>query len=223
MQSYKHYNALLTGRNKNSRKLANNTYAIRHTDTIAIRLHSTDIITYHLNGHITFDDGGWRTVTTKARINKFSPYWISQEKGVWHIGTRAIWQQGRFEQPGKSHLYYTGITLNRNGNPLRVRKTDGKEKLRKQITAYIAKLKALDILPKPGSGDCILCRLNDTDCLEQHLDEKYIRGSLIMNALKVNGTDGDGVAIVWHMFNRGNKQHVINSVRRYFKRNLGIA
>ena len=70
-------------------KLAHNTYLVpgpdNHPDTptpgaeedcpiyFAVRLHSTDIVTFHANGDVVLDTGGWRTVTTIHRMRAFMP------------------------------------------------------------------------------------------------------------------------------------------------------
>src|ERR1700757_3502505 len=89
--NYQEANAKLTGRNQQRRKLANNTYLERREDgRIAVRLHDTNIITYLPNGDVELSAGGrWRTVTTKARMNEYTPYGfsISQRKGQWYVVT----------------------------------------------------------------------------------------------------------------------------------------
>jgi hypothetical protein len=85
-------NAQLTGRCKNSRKIANNTYLQRRgNDDIAVRLHSTDVVTFHKNGDITVSTGGWNTVTTKDRIQRYTPssWRVWSESGYMFIRTQA--------------------------------------------------------------------------------------------------------------------------------------
>lgn len=82
---------LLSGRtvkNRFRRRIANNTYVWRMPDaSIAIRLHNTDILKFSANGAIVYRTGGWRTVTTKQRLNHFGPSHISiyQDKHNWYI------------------------------------------------------------------------------------------------------------------------------------------
>lgn len=71
---YATLNERLTGRCKLRRKVANNTYAERRGDSIALKLHDTDVVTYHPDGSITLDTGGWFTVTTKDRMNNAIPH-----------------------------------------------------------------------------------------------------------------------------------------------------
>lgn len=64
----------LTGRCWESRKIANHTYLKRRTSTcVAVRLHATDVLTFHDDGRIHVSTGGWNTVTTKDRINSHLP------------------------------------------------------------------------------------------------------------------------------------------------------
>lgn len=58
-------------------------------EDIVIRLHKTDIICYHPDDSVTLNSGGYRTTTTKGRINAFlSPkLHIYAEQGAWWIDT----------------------------------------------------------------------------------------------------------------------------------------
>jgi len=71
------------GRGMEQRKIGNNTVLIRRThDTIAVRLHGTDVVTYHRNGTMHLNTGGYDTVTTLSRIHHFSPVCTYRDKGV---------------------------------------------------------------------------------------------------------------------------------------------
>ena len=69
------------------RKLDNNTYLVVYDDHYAILLHQTEIVE-HWPDHTVLRTGGWKTMTTKDRINKFSPVSISQSGGVWYVHYR---------------------------------------------------------------------------------------------------------------------------------------
>jgi hypothetical protein len=72
--------------NKTSRKIGNNTYGIIHDNgDVGIVLHSTEVVTIHADGTYTLRSGGWRTVTTKDRINTYCPYRVTQRKGEWSV------------------------------------------------------------------------------------------------------------------------------------------
>ena len=80
MSTYFELDKQLQGRCKESRKLQNNTYAKRRcSGQIAIRLHATDILTFHSDGQIEVSTGGWDTVTTRSRMNDYLP-------GPWRVG-----------------------------------------------------------------------------------------------------------------------------------------
>jgi hypothetical protein len=42
-------------------------------DAIAVRLHSTDVVTFFADGRIMLNSGGWQSVTTKQRMNAVLP------------------------------------------------------------------------------------------------------------------------------------------------------
>jgi hypothetical protein len=84
--NYEAANALLSGRNKGSRKLENNTYLIRvDKNTIAVQLHHTNVVTFHKDGRIILRTGGWQTVTTKDRLNNYSPVRVFQRDYEWFV------------------------------------------------------------------------------------------------------------------------------------------
>ena len=72
--------------NKTCRKLGNNTYGeILDNGDVGITLHSTQVVTIHADGTYTLYSGGWRTVTTKDRMNTYCPFRVSQHKGEWSV------------------------------------------------------------------------------------------------------------------------------------------
>src|SRR3990167_5719753 len=69
-----------------SRIVARNTVEYRTPEgDRVVRLHQTDIVTFKVNGDIVLSSGGWRTVTTKDRINQFAPVRVYAERGVWYV------------------------------------------------------------------------------------------------------------------------------------------
>ena len=79
--------ALVHGKtNRQERKIGNNTYAeIEHDKSISVRLHGTDVVRFYANGLVKLNSGGWRTHTTKQRINKYSPVRIFQKNFEWFL------------------------------------------------------------------------------------------------------------------------------------------
>jgi len=67
-----------------SKVLADNTVEYKKPDgTTVIRFHHTDIIETAPDGTITLNSGGWKTMTTKDRMNSFQNVTrIVQEKGL---------------------------------------------------------------------------------------------------------------------------------------------
>lgn len=64
-------------------RLENNTYLLQHADCYSIRYHQTDIIDIYPNKWV-IRNGGWRTPSTKDRINRMSPISIEVTKGCWY-------------------------------------------------------------------------------------------------------------------------------------------
>lgn len=216
--NYAQFNQSLTGRNKTSRKLANNTYLVRAEGNIVVRLHDTNIVTYTPDNHIILDSGGWKTATTKDRMNKYSPVFIHQERSIW----RVLYN-------GCTSILYDGMVLFR-GRIVKPKTRDKKsERLIRQINVYCAKIAKLDKLPEPDLGDCFVCRFEQTrqgtDHLLSHLDEKYIHGTLIVNALRDAGYTDTAISMFYaypQTFGTF-RDSVVRATRRYFKKYLGIA
>lgn len=79
--------ATVTIKNRETKKVGNNTYLVRiNPETIGVKLHNTIVVTIHQDGTYTLNSGGWRTVTTKARINQFCPVKVGQKKYEWFVG-----------------------------------------------------------------------------------------------------------------------------------------
>ena len=50
-----------------------------------IRLHNTYVVIYHESGRVELRSGGWETVTTKDRMNSFSPFRVGSNGGEWDV------------------------------------------------------------------------------------------------------------------------------------------
>lgn len=73
-------------RNANRRKVGNNTYAeILHDNSVGIMLHSTYVVKIHPDNTYTLQTGGWQTLTTKDRINQYSPVRVYQRNYEWFV------------------------------------------------------------------------------------------------------------------------------------------
>lgn len=78
-------------------KLANNTYLEERPGSIpelagrpdyAIRLHGTDVVTLRSDGSAILNSDGWRTVTTKDRMNTYGPVAVFSKNYEWFIASR---------------------------------------------------------------------------------------------------------------------------------------
>jgi hypothetical protein len=245
--TFKQLTEQLTGRNKDSRKLGNNTYANRRGDNIAITLHSTDVLTFEPDETVTVTSGGWKTVTTKSRINEYAPHgWgISQERGVWHWSRYLGNGQHTERQPfSDGDKILPDGTLKALAGP-----ADEKRELalRKRIQKFAALCASKLPLPKPSNGDCWHCCMvvsegedkgksmgdafKDTSHLESHFEEGYVVPSLVYRALDEAGYsrtiwpsiifDHEGAGKLAGKMNAG--RVVKRAVRQYCYRRFGLA
>lgn len=213
-----------------SKVIANNTvrYQIEGSEDTFIRLHRTDIVILH-GDSATLNSGGYKTNTTKDRINNHAPCYVFQEKGIWYIGTSPNSRTKDYPFVDGVKVTFDGQIIYPDGqDPSKV--ADETKELTKKINKYCQKLAGLETLPEPSSGDCWHCLLRDengqsmgevfkdTSHLISHLDELYIHGSLLVNALLDAGYTQDQFPFI-----AGSRDTVVRAVRRYFKRQLGIA
>jgi hypothetical protein len=90
----------LQGRCKKSRRIARNTYLERDAvgTAIYVRLHSTRIITLRADGTVRLCMGGWNTITTKDRLNRFLPrpwqVWSHASMYGGYVALGQGWQRG---------------------------------------------------------------------------------------------------------------------------------
>lgn len=111
------------------KKVAHNTYIHRTgPDTIALRLHDTDVLTWHEDGTVELDSGTWKTSTTKDRINRFAPggqynyegegRWEGFRINVWtQVGT---WYVSIHTESGLSRTvkFHDGMLINPDGRAI---------------------------------------------------------------------------------------------------------
>ena len=94
--------------NRERKKLENNTYLERihdsaNGDTVAygVKLHDTFVVKIYPDKCV-LTTGGWQTLTTKDRLNKYGPVRITQRKGAWY------WYD-RFTD--MDHVFQDGLTI----------------------------------------------------------------------------------------------------------------
>jgi hypothetical protein len=205
---------------ENSHIVGRNTLEITYKNgNRAIRFHDTDIITFKKDGDIILTTGGWHTITTKERLSKpFSPFYITSRKGIWYINETII--------------FYDGIVLNEKGEVKSEQKTiDFKKinKIKKDIKKYISIIDTIETLPLPNNGDCWHCLFHDkdnralgdltkdTDHLRSHIEEGYIHGSILVNAMRERGYREEQIGYHYQMNLRDTFKRAL---RRYLNKKL---
>ncbi len=207
-----------------SRFLANNTVEWTLADGVTfVRLHDTDIMMTKGN-RISFNSGGWKTVTTKDRLNRFAPagwqFW--SDKGLWMVSTPA----GEFQFVDSAEFYL------KSGRPVKPslhrNETVKVKREKKLISAYVAEVRkgfSLNsngdpwVIPNPKTG------LYDRDVVMSWLKDKYVFPTLIWNAMKASGMGNNGAAMFIERASKGASGYDITAqrVRRYLARSLGHA
>lgn len=229
---------------RSSRKLENNTYLIHYHEAkphyIGIRLHNTDVVKYYPDGRIILNSGGWKTPTTKDRINKYAPVNVWTNKGIWYIGQS-------WNKPAEA-IYQDDMVINPDGTfsgVMTMKQAKEETKLRGQVRKYakdfLTALKAGKI-PMPSSGDCWFCSLFKTkenptfgkthnDHILSHIKEKYYVPSLAVNALESFGASMAAKSTLWFYMGHENAndwgdfalEQIEKSIKRYIYRELGLA
>lgn len=204
-----------------------NTFRFTLGSETVIRLHGTDIVRKLLDGSVVLNSGGWKTVTTKDRMNTHMPsgYYLSQKSGVWSVN---------------GIPYFDGMNVPHDVVKPQAKSTKAEKSdlaLRASIKKFVAKCDKFECLPEPSSGDCWFCCLRtqdgkslgdsagDKEHVYSHIKEGYLHGSLILNALQWAGYRNPG--FVWQMENadlkRGKKPTMIKrALKRYLYRQCGL-
>lgn len=186
-------------RKQDSKVIGNNTRLIRHSDYIGVQLHDTEVVKIYPE-HYILNTGGWKTVTTKARINQYSPARVYQRNHIWYV---------------EDSLFYDGMQVNQEGQPVKPRQATEKQAakhkkllkdIKKYAAAYLVALEAGE-LGTPSAGDCWHCAftaednktlgdlLGNHEHLQQHIEEGYLVPTLVYNAITEAGYKHPG--LVW--------------------------
>lgn len=191
MESYKAFSNYLGA--KDNRPLCNNTRAIRLADNrIGIKLHDTIIIEYHKSGLMVLNSGGWKTATTKDRLNRFTPLHIYQDKGVWYVFDNHYNNANDNNVPFSDGMKYNTKT-NKFSNvkmstPKKILRTN--EQIKTYVNGYVEAFLNGDV-PAPSGKDCWYCSLfvsGNTEHLTEHMKESYYVPSLLARALEQYGS-----------------------------------
>jgi hypothetical protein len=250
MQSHTEADAVLTGRCKDRRKVANNTWLERHDNgDIAVRLHATDVVVYHPDESVTLNTGGWYSVTTKERMNRFTDFSVHSVKGEWYVNIRNpdyVYlaydpdnspnpaQQPYWSEPATPYadsMTWHGDHWTGAPGPDEVKVERARRKaLTKEIKAFVSGITAEQIVDQfedPG-GDCFVCRCGQTSCLLSHVDERYFHAALARNAIAAKGYRSPDVimSMAYGDAKRGKVDDLLTrSLTSFLKKNLieGVA
>jgi hypothetical protein len=189
---------------------------VRYTDAngdTRYRFHETDIVIAHKDGTFTLNTGGWNTPTTKERISRYAPVRPYTVKGQ-------LWLNS--ETP-----FFDGVHVDAEGKPMGVepfRKSDAKDnlKLRARINKFVRMVDDCKTLPIPDNGDCWFCSMfdkggKDTSHLQSHVDDSYLHGSLLVNAMREAGFGDDQIRLHYRLNVRFRFKA---SLRKYMMRHL---
>jgi hypothetical protein len=208
-----------------SKVIGNNTIEYHKEDgTRVIRLHLTDIITFNTDNTIVLNSGGYKTATTKERMNRFIPASIVQANSIWYV-----------KYYSKTYIFKDGITLYPDGTVTGYgAEENNKKEINKFIDGYMDKLINRE-LEKPGSGDCFYCQanFNHSDHIKSHIEESYYVPSIMFNAIKEFPISPIAQNQIGYYFKYHNNKsgYAINSVnsqiksslKRFLYRQLGYA
>jgi hypothetical protein len=162
---------------RDRRKLENNTYLLNYGDYIGVRLHQTDVVHYYPDGRIVLNSGGWRTMTTKDRISKFSPVVLHSQSGNWF-----------FNHNDSTYRFVDGVTLCPDGTVSgagEITSTLDKQ-LKRAVKDYADFVAARTPLWK-SSYACNECNQGEISHLMEHVSRKRVMRELTRNALIAAG------------------------------------
>lgn len=233
---------------RDSRKIGHNTYLVKTDEGAIVRFHATNILTFTRKG-VTLNSGGYRTYTTKERINDLLPrgFSIYSNKGIWYL------RSGEED----TATFADGLTIGGTGKVTSKGREDADLKLRATIHTYahaFARAAMTGKVEKPGAGDCWHCgmivtegpdkgkSLGDASGDKSHLilhmsaAERYYVPSLLVNAAKAQGNNylEHSFWILWgdmtdaERAERLAREHRLESeirrcVRKYIGSRLGLA
>lgn len=200
------------------KKVGNNTYLYPRENGIAVRLHNTDVVLIRSDGKFVLNSGGWRTPTTKDRINSFAPVRVWQQRGSWFLGNGVE--------------FYDGMVVDADGNPEapspeQIAAVERRHLLNAKIKAYIRgflqDIKTNGLQP-PSNGDCWGCLMKTSDGksafgldhILTHFDEQYYVPSLLYRAIVSRGYPNP--SLIYQLIQqRQDLQFARGSLRHYFK------
>jgi hypothetical protein len=91
IRSFEQAESFLSGRmERNVPSIRSTTIVKIDPFTIAVRYHGTSVVLFEKSGRITLNSGGFRSVTTKRRMNEFSPVQVYQRNWTWYVKENGV-------------------------------------------------------------------------------------------------------------------------------------
>jgi hypothetical protein len=207
--------------------------------TIAVRYHRTNIVTFCADGNVILNSNGYRTSTTKSKINEYAPrnFGLYQRSGVWYVWTR----NADTLEPISSGIFADNMVIKPNGKMTGILKESASKKtlkLANKIKAYSKKYVDALIAGKvsaPSGADCWICAGmlgDDNSHLLSHIKENYFVPRLAYNAMDTMGASLMTRQTVYEIWNNGQthdtfvqwlRRDLVKIIRRYLRLKLGIA
>lgn len=210
----------------------------------AVRLHHTDVVTLHPDGSQTLDSGGWRTVTTKDRINAYAPVRVFSDRGSWFVvptfpGAGPIDWERRYAFADGMRVYPDGKVEGAGIDETAIRKRVLRM-IGEYIKGYADSVRNVGLTP-PSNGDCWGCYMKTAsadgkalppgkgditgvDHYLSHFEEKYYVPSLYWRAIQPRGILANphyNPNAVWAIADaeakRGRTDMIERDLRRYFR------
>jgi hypothetical protein len=209
MKTYSEAVEILNGRE--IRKVDNNTYLEKLQDgSIGLRLHDTHVVKYLPDDTVVLDSGGWRTVTTKDRINNYAPIRLWQNKGIWYVNTFLKGPSFFYEDKMKIKGGQVVAGKPFNGEQLKAAKKE-KQVIKTYVSGYLQALRSGQI-EAPSAGDCFYCAMKtkegatlgeasrNNEHLQLHMEEKYYVPSLVVRAMEMFGASSFAKQVIGKAF-----------------------
>ena len=224
-----------TARNKEAGKPVGHNTRLHLLDNgnYAIRFWNTNIVVIRKDGNYVLNSGGWRTMTTKDRINSFAPCLISQTNYIWYVypsvddapnldyndpGYDEAWEAWREQRRATKYpLFEDGIVIDGTGTPEgwtpeQGARTHAFEKLKAKVDrlantyvkGYIADVMRQGLQPAT-MGDCWGCLLVSQQEAEHR--DYYGHDTPVVNNPPVNGIMG-----VSHLFEHFKEKYYVPSL-----------